>query len=445
MLKKSIIIAVAALLLLVPNVIRFSYFDNYMLGDTPYYHARMAETILENGPIEEDPVKREPYRFEAYHYLLAGVGFFTGVLTATNLLPYVVGILSVIFFVLLSDRIFGRSHYLMGALWIISPTFIYTFTVSNPFAVVLLLNLAGAYFLVLRRYAIGIVLLSLAPFFGLLNLMITLAIVLLAFYWQKDRKALTAVPFLCATGIVYTWLAGFEFTYSQAGLLTDNLVSLGATLGFNTFALMLAGLGFIVSWRREKKPVVLLLVIGLALLSLFVDQHYKIFLNIFVAVFAGMGMLKLLTMHWDLRVVRNLTILVLALALLSTTVGYIGRISVLEPTPQTIDALMWLRQSSSVGERVLSHPENEEWVEYFARRPFYTGDTNKTSMVFRSRDEQMVVNWLDENSITYVFVDDKTLQMMENENNQIGLLFIMENSNEFTPLYNSSGIIIWQT
>ena len=73
--KKGIfyLIVIAVILLLIPHIIRFSGYNNSLMGFEPYYHQRLTEKIIEQGKINYDPLSYtgSNYISEPYHHILA--------------------------------------------------------------------------------------------------------------------------------------------------------------------------------------------------------------------------------------------------------------------------------------------------------------------------------------------------------------------------------------
>jgi len=428
--KKILIIALAGMVLLVPHLARFYYFDNFMLGSTPYYHARIAQNIID-GYGRLDPLYSQQVDFNAYHYILAYIGKLTGVLTATNFIPFIAGLLSVYYFYMLS-RWYLKNSVLSSIMWIISPIFIYTFTVSNPYSVVVLLNLAGAYYLSRNNWFSLI--LALTPLFGALNGIFTFTLVYVVYRRVKDRKIsaflLILLP-LVTTGMLALGLPRVESSLSPI----DNLAFLGAQIGFNAFALILSAIGFMRSWKDGKKPFLYISIAAAALLSLW-QSDFKVILNVFLAAFSAVGLIALVSMKWEQKIVRNLTIAILALALLSTTLGYVYRVSASEPYPSMVDALDWLRGEHGY---VLTHPDNRYWVEYFARMPVAQANAS----LWLTRSEERAASDLDSLRVRFILVDDKTVKLMTADNS-LGLLFLMQNSPDYRLVETVDTIQVWR-
>jgi len=449
------VVIFAVIFLIIPNLIRFAYFDNYMLGEVPYYHAKIAGEIMqEKVNINND------YQFNPYNYLLAFFGSYLNILTATNLIPFIAGVLSTIFFyfILREFKFTIKQTSLIVLFWIISPLYIYSFTVSNPFSIIILLNLSGFYFLIKKRLSwISIPILSLIPLFGVQHAILT--ILLLFFYSIKNKEKLILctsiilILFTISAGLIYFDVYDIQkkVSFEEKNLLQDNIVGIGALLGFNIFTIILAMIGLVRSWK--SKHIFASLYIILILLfsaSYYINSQFKIILNIMICLYAGLGMIAIVRMQWEQKLIRNLTIIILVLGIVFSSLSYVQRLSFMDPDLDLIDNLVWLRENSRTNEVVLSHYKNGYWIEYFSGRPASVKSNsefesyNETLLLFKMRNEENALELMNRYDIKYIFVDRKTLDLMMDENNRIGLGFLMDNSADFEKVKDGEEIDIWK-
>jgi len=122
----------------------------------------------------------------------------------------------------------------------------------------------------------------------------------------------------------------------------------------------------------------------------------------------------------------------------------------MDPDLDLIDNLVWLRENSRTNEVVLSHYKNGYWIEYFSGRPASVKSNsefesyNETLLLFKMRNEENALELMNRYDIKYIFVDRKTLDLMMDENNRIGLGFLMDNSADFEKVKDGEEIDIWK-
>ncbi|MBT3408506.1 hypothetical protein HN415_07530 [Candidatus Woesearchaeota archaeon] len=122
----------------------------------------------------------------------------------------------------------------------------------------------------------------------------------------------------------------------------------------------------------------------------------------------------------------------------------------MEPNIKTIEILTWLKSNSELNENVLSHHKNGFLIEFFSNRPTIINSFsdnqiyNDTNLLFKLRNEEKVIEILNKYEIKYIIVDEKTKKLMIDENNRLGLEFLMENSAMFKKIKDEKNIDIWK-
>ena len=107
----------------------------------------MAEYIRDNGIPEQDPVMERPYIFQPYHLILSFASRYISVYIASILIPIISGLLSLILFYLILNKL-GVSPFRTSVILltlVLSPLFIFLFSTSNPYSIATLLVLLGFY------------------------------------------------------------------------------------------------------------------------------------------------------------------------------------------------------------------------------------------------------------------------------------------------------------
>ncbi|MBU3941979.1 MAG: hypothetical protein KKF74_03635, partial [Nanoarchaeota archaeon] len=74
----------AFIVLLIPYLVRFLFYNNIMIGEESYYHINIAKQIIEQKSLIQDP----NYVFNPYHLVLASAGYLIGVDLASKLIPF---------------------------------------------------------------------------------------------------------------------------------------------------------------------------------------------------------------------------------------------------------------------------------------------------------------------------------------------------------------------
>ena len=464
-------LTICILVLLVPHLLRYAHGNFTIIGDMSYYHLRMSQTIMETKEIPSyDPLSltNRIYRFEPYHVVLAGLGFIIGLETASFTLPFMLGILSfiVLYLILRRIKINLEQRALIVFILLLSPIFIYTYTISNEFSCGIFVLLLGFYLFMNKNSAISfvsVVLFMFSSLFGLENTFIALIIMAAYALLHKDKlKSFFAVGAILIVfsayyyGIFY-YHFGFQIPtrFNLYYMIKEFLSDLGSLTGFSVFAIFLGIIGVLESWKDKKKfSLVYLLMIVLIVLSWYSSQ-YALYLNFFISIFAGIGFIALIKMRWSLEYIKQLTLLVLACGLIFSATSYVIRLANEQPTPAIREALTWLQQNSNANEIVFSDPSRGFWIEYFAQRYVYADElitysldyatrVNISQSLFYGRRLMETSNLLKTNGISYIFIDDEMKKGLVWEKDKQGLLYLLRNNETFKNLYTQKGIEIWK-
>ncbi len=458
-------------LLLLPNIIRSMHGNPTFIGEESYYHARVARQILTGQASYYDPYSygHRPYDLNPYHFILAGMGRFVGIDDACKVLPILLGMLSLVLVFLISGllRLNYKLRALVMLLWIISPITIYTFTSSTPTSLALCILLAGTYFFLRPgriSFVASAILFALVPLFGIYYLLVPV-IVLLFIALKKKAKMnhflivfgvmlLVALIYNAYLVVVHNPLP--QTRYIETNIIGETISDLGGISGFSAFSVVLLAIGIFLMWAKRKQnyPAYLLLII-LALLSIFLNFSFIACLNLVVVYFCAAGVLNLLTKRWELRLIKNFTRVLIICGLLFSTVSYINREAAMEPDREMAASMLWLRDNSGQQDNVLSHYSNGFWIEYFSERTSVTdgltqltADSGKlfnlSSRIFYSRDLVETVENLKTLNVTYIVINNKMTGGEVWTKNKEGLLFLLRNSETFKKAYNSTSIDIWR-
>jgi hypothetical protein len=444
MLKRLLpILLLAALVLSVPHLVRLKYFSNHLMGTAPYYHAQAAELL----PTRIDPLTGKDIEVNAYHYILSFLGGKIGFLTASNLLPFLCGIICVVLFWLILKK-HGFEHTTLAlVLLITSPLFSYGFTVSSPFNMVIILNLAGYLFL-LRGSLWSALFFSMVPLFGANHAVVT-ALLLIAHAIQNKsmRKEGITLGLMLASTLIFADFSTLPIKES-GNFIELNLASFGAALGFNAFSLILSFIGLVYFWNHKKRASYVMLIV-LIIASFALDNQYKMLINLILSAFAAMGLMSIIQLKWELELVRKLTILIVIVGLAFSSINYLSRLSFMEPDAATLQTLYWIGDNARLETKVLSSPYNGYWIRYLSERESVIDarssehELQLAMEAFTTRDEATAREYLDSNNITYIMVDEKTRDLMKLDN-RMGLLFIMENSPDFQMIAQYGDKSIWE-
>ncbi len=449
----GLLVIAAAIILSLPYMLSDRLDSETLIGSESTLNAKIVKDLSESNA---DP------GYNPYHHLLAFISGLGGVVFASKAVPFSLGIVAVI----LSYAIIRRyskddmQTAIIIIMLILSPLYIYSFTVSNPwslFVVMLLLSFylfeAGGFF----RYLSYAVIICLS-FFGIIESGVAmLFIAILTYRSSKDRIELILLFFFTLLISLFLYISA-SFNYQRLNLLRyieESLTIFGGFRSFGVFFLLLAVYGIIVSWKKQYAnfPYVVSVLL-LFLMSIFFCSRLKVMLNLVLSVLAGIGLYSLIRMRWSLAIVKRLTIFTLLLGLLFSALSTVSGLSEFAPDEEMKVALKTL-DAIEENATVLSHYRYGHWLEYYAGQEPYTTENsynsfsehekwNQSLMIFSSDSLSYIEQMLANNSIEYVLLTEEMKPILLDEKLDPSFQFIIQNSNSFYLVRKRADVQLWK-
>lgn len=462
-----IFIILSIILLSAPLISRFINKDPVIIGDTPYYNLRIAKEIADKKDISYDQLSYagRNYIFDPYHYFLSFIYKIFGIFF---FLPFVLGIFSIIIFYYLIKKLELNplKYFLIMLTLVLSPIFIYTFTVLNKHSLVIFLMLLGFLLFTDKRKTLSlfsIIIFAIIPFFNTIATFIVILLLLCYSLYKKKNKIkfyITLILLLSLT-IIQKLIIYLKYglqekiTFLSANYLQKLLSDLGSLTGLSFFNIILIIVGIIVTWKYKKKLWLIYLTILILLVTLSSFNYSNIYLKFITTIFAGIGLYKLISMKWKLKFIRDLSIFIVILGLIFSTTSYTNRLVKSLPDKEIKESLQYLDVYSDPEEIILSHYSRGFWIEYFASRAAFMDSMFKYSLspneryydstaIFYGSNLEDTKKLLDKYNINYIYIDKEMKQGLIWSKEKQGLLFLFRNNETFKNIYNNAGIEIWQ-
>lgn len=461
------LLLLASLVLASPHLIRLFNNDSALMGEEPYYHARMSRQIAERGLFSQDNMIQgsRPYTLNPYHAVLASCSAIFGIITASKLVPLIAGMIFVLLFYLaLKELKFSNLNRItITIVLILSPVFIYIFSISGPWCVMILLDMAGFYLLLQKneKYSFAsIAIFAAASFFSLLNLiMIFILVFSYSLSFKKKMKKLYILSvFLIIVFFSYHidlfFKQGFRFhiAFPDIGLIQNFITDLGGIKGFSIFALLLSIFGLAVAWKNKQKLYKAYLVMIAVILFSFFYNPAVTYSNFIISILAGLALGSLIRRKWKLNIIRNLSILLLFCGLLFSAVSFTVRLSEQQPKADLIDALEWIKENSDKEDAVFTHYTKGFFVQFYAERPvvadsiIYPGfDERKddSSKIFYSWDIELTRDLLAKYNSSLILLTDDMSEGLVWDKPEQGLAYLVRNSETFKKVYSNEKTGVW--
>ena len=404
-----IVIVLGIVLLLLPNLLRDS---SYAIGNEGYYHLDIAKDVVEG----------KSYELLGWSYLIAKVSDFGLTLEASaNVLLLLLGVLFILlFYLILKDII--KERVLALLVLIFSPAFIYLFSVSNRFAVPMVLGLLCCYLLLKKKFVLSVLSFLLVLCFDVgVGLLLLLLVLFYYLHLHKKRLIMIVLTLLLFLGLLI-----------YGGLDLNILSDLGVLNGVGVFALLIALLGVIQIKNRER--FVFGYLMGIILILLSFKFNWIIFsFNIVLSLLVVFGLVEIFNMRWESKLVKNLTFLILVVGVVFSGVSHVNTLSNSEPYDSLFEALDKIPE----GSKILSVERNKNWIDYSGKEGVIGED------IFFFRDRSEVVGLLNEYDIKYILIDEKMRDELW-EGKEEGLLWLLKYNEGFEEQYSTEELVIWE-
>lgn len=378
-------------------------------GGVPYYHLQMVEHLT-----------------TPFHIILSGLLGIFSVFTVAFYFPLVLFLGSAVLFLQLLKE--GRLRMFTCILLLLSPLSLFTSMTLHETSFSIFLLLLG---LVLRHSWVRFV-------FFLLAL------------WQHIFNAVFIFPILSwPMRILFGGFIFFVHSFRFEPLPDVGLIftDMGAPVGIGIFTAVLLVLGLLELWTKKYQHVYhyLCFVFGLVC-WFFLGNSVAFYLNFYFAYLSALGFLAVFDHRWESKIVKKLTLLVLACGLLFSFLSYTNRMSQELPSLSFAEGAEWLRDNTPPGSIILTSPSRGFWLEYFGQRPAFATPLHpregEVNSIFYAVTIDHAVELLKTNNIKYIWIDhDMKKQIWSKEE---GLLFFFKNKERFKRIYSEKGVEIWK-
>jgi len=464
--KSTIIIIILVAFISISSPILIRAFNNQptLIQDQAYNDVRLANIISEKGipKIDRLSYSGRDYIFSPYQLIISSVPFINPEKTAI-ILSAISGILSALLFFLILKEIgvnLEKRRWIMFVL-LVSPAFIYSFSVPNKFSISILILLIGIYFLMKENMVLAAIILSISCFFSIFNVMLSLILLIDRYLKKRQKDLIPAIVLVIITFMSY--YAPFfisrgiseKIGFVKINMIHQLIAGLGSPVGFSIFAVLLSLIGFLITWEYKRE---LLFAYAAALMLITISSYSpnpNIYLNFIVCAFAGIAFGDIIKRRWEIKFIMNLTILALVCGLLFSCISYTNRLVSMQPDKNIKSSLEWLGSYSDPNEVVFSHYSKGSFIEYWAELPVvmdsafeYAPDPNQrykdSNDIFHSRNLETTKELLKKYNVKYIWVDPDMKSSLVWDEPERGLLFLIRNKETFRSIYNKEGIEIWE-
>lgn len=433
----------------IPWLLRFLQGNLTLMGGFSYHHVLLSENAS---------LLFQSRFFTPYDLILSGLNSLIQTEIWSIIVLALLGAGTVLLFnnFLKKFKLTLQERFLTLIFFVISPVFIYFFTFSNQYALVVFLMILIINLLNLKsklKYLAWPLFLIL-PFFDVLTSILILGFLLVYWIIRKDRSILYLTGIFLVLSIIVQIFYPQPLVYDPVHniyYLVELFSDLGGLRGISFFTAVLAFSGLMVTWKQRRIFYFAYPSIILLLILFNFSTGTIIYFNFILSFFAGVGLFWLWKRKWKLNFLRNLSVAILLMGIILSTASYIGQVSRGPPNLFVKGSMLWLKDHSQSGEIVLSHPSKSFWIKEMAGREAFLDIFEKdydvrmraANDIFYSREIDLTIQRLEENKIKYIWIDMEMLRGQVWTDEDQGLLFLFRNP-RFRSIYTNRGIEIWR-
>ena len=445
-------------------IISFIHLNSNSLGTgEQLYHLRMASEIANSKKIpsvDSQTIENRMYMMSPYHIVLALFILLFGDELSIIALPVILGIIMLIVFILtLKQMGIDRERITtIVFLVILSPTFLTIFSTLNEPSLILVLMFLAFYLLITFKSVIlqilSFFIFTATLFFDLFTAVIAIAFFMLGYSMEKAKKGVIRlwIIFFIVVVLIYYKSGQFYmlFAYAKEPYLGVLLSDIGSSMGLSIFFLVLSLVGLGVFWKRKGELWLIYLIVLLVGIGFLLFKNpampYALF---FLGIFAGFGSYRILVSQWKLKMLKDLTLLLILCGLFFSTLSYLNRIKASDMDGTLLDSLKWIQKNGKEGS-VLSYQGYGFAIEYISNMPAVTDDfssekfINLSNYLFMLRNLDRIRQISEEYNIRYILITPEMKTGTVWSGKDEGILFLLRNNDIFRKVYEKNGVEVWE-
>jgi len=432
-----ILLFIFAILLILATPIERSLNGNLLTpGEETYHHLNNIEGGTTNF----------------YELIISNLLNFIPLTILIIVLPLILMLLSLtLFYSIIIDYVKSELElYFAMGIFILTPVFLTIHIGLILYSLLLCLTLMIVHFYKLKSKLFLLFLLLiyfLSPFIGLI-----LILFLLLDAGAKKTKLnlfilLGFIGLIVVLGFfipnIYLQFSSLQFLFKPNQLFNF----LGGKYGFVLFSFVLGLLGL----YSDKDAILNLgqrLMMTIILFVSFFYEPLRVLLIPFLSFFAANYLTKLINKKWAVFYLKEVTIILFICMLLFSTISEIQGANAENPTLNQKEAYSFLYlvkdQNPEVSSaKLLTNPAYGEQATYFSKIEAYSFLDDAQSILFtkhlmKSRDYAFIKERLQQEKIAFIYVDDLMLNGNILDKQDQGILFVMDNNDNFKLIYSKN-------
>lgn len=412
---------IAILFLVTIPILRYSSGNPYISGASTYQYlqqAQVPQTLFDH----------------IVNFIASNFSFFF----VSVVFPLIIGFVSLVLIALLLKFFVNSNqeyYYALGII-VLSPLFLVAHVGLHVYSLIFMFGLLTTYLYIKRNPFYLLTLGLLFAFDSFLGILAGLFLFLAEWIHGEKKKSFIVALSLVLISSVFTFLS------IHTPLLVPEFISInslflffGGKFGYSLFIILLGivGMSLPVEFTTTTTRLIQLVIL---LLSVFYEP-LRLFGMFLLAIYSAIAFHNLMNRKWSVEFIGNLTIILLFCILIFSTSTFLKETYNESPTIEQIVGLKYLGNLG--GEVVFAHPSTNYYVHYFSGLDTFD-DYSLFFELSTSRTYTKIKKEFIEKNVTYVFIDSEMYSLWHKS--EEGLLFIMENNDDFRKIYDR-GVVIY--
>ncbi|MEK6947651.1 MAG: hypothetical protein AABX19_00255 [Nanoarchaeota archaeon] len=453
-------ICIVALLSLI--FIRERYNNGLFIGDDAYYSLRTAQYIHDTQSLPKEDSLSYGGRLFVNEYgwplILSINPQFLG-----RWLPFILGILSFIFFYFIVKNYNDNIKGLASLFLILSPAYIYLYSTPSKYGIVLFMLLLGIYLSLRKKETASIIVLGLTGFFSILTLLIILLYnTKQALKNHKWEKTLYLSLFLLSAFIIQFYkllyaglpevIFGFN-SFTLPRMLNLLFSDFGSIFGISIFTFFLSLIGVYTYWKQKYKFLLYYIILTVLIFGAFYFNFLIFYLTFILAFFAALGFNNFLNHEWRSNTLRYFTILVVICGIIFSGLAFLNEAPNVSPSKGFKEAFDFLKGQNSTS-MVFSDYTRGNYISYVGRINFIDDNTfyarNVQSRLLDSRrllhakNINTATSIINRYNIQYIWLDKDLITHLWGKS-ETELIFLLRYSpNNFKKMFDNGDVEIYE-
>jgi len=413
---KVVVLLIALVVLLVPNLLRLIYGSGFNGGS--YFYDMLFGVSL-----------------SFLNYVILGI---------------LLGLVTVyLFFIILGKFKVDLNLRVISCIVLsVSPPFLYLFYGVNRLTLPIFLSLL-AFYLFINKNKLFVLSFVLIGFFSPGILILNLFLFFIHMLFRRKEFGIFLKTFVLSFVmilIVYFLNSGIGI-FILDGFFRNFISDFGMKFGLGIFGILIGGSGLFFSWKEKKKYWMFYLGFFVLLLLSFRFDVIIFYLNFLLCFLISIAFVSLLNRKWESDVIKTLMIVVMICGLLFSGLSYMNIIS-RDPSEKFIEGVEFLENRNVV---VFSSYENGFLIRSKGNKVIldevFWDDENvnekwkDSEKLFKGNNLNEALEIIGKYDIKYVFIDVEMKRKIW-DNKQEGLLFIL--SNHFEKVFDNNVVEIWE-